>query len=530
MDQEWWRYDSTQLFNNALGLLHSSEKKNDLNSSFALIYQIVANNEVWNKGPNFELKYYDELIRRANATGIRDYIILSESIKTLFEHSRGVMQKEKTYLEFQRISNALKSLDPKRLNGFYLPNMYFHMSQFMFLIGDYESMYDNLKAAEPSVRHTYGYRYITRLVYNYLEFYYEHKKDYQLALNYASKIYQFQLQLDSVHEKETWDIRYWKMFSLLDMARFNLELGKIEEGNKLAQLALQNSNEALKFNDPEYFKYYKLNGEFDALNLIFEVNQRLENTNALKACMNRSIQLLPLIDSFDHEKVFHHRLMKFFRNRSAFEEIQGNHKKALDYKIIENQIQDSIQIHADVKKLALDEQRLKINKYQTEVQKLQLEKKLNFWKYLSVIALFVSSTFLLYRKYLVSQKEKQQTLMELKQLTFEFQQKSKNVDQLQFEIDRLAAKGENSNYLIELKQATILTDTDWSNFKRTYEKAYPGFIESIIKQNPNYTTSEIRMLCLMELNLDNKEISNILGVNVNTVHKTQQRIRQKNIL
>ena len=86
-------------------------------------------------------------------------------------------------------------------------------------------------------------------------------------------------------------------------------------------------------------------------------------------------------------------------------------------------------------------------------------------------------------------------------------------------------KEQKLEQLDQLKTSVVLTEDDWTQFKRTFEKLYPSFIPSLMKINPSLTNAEIRLATLMKLNLSTSEISNTLGISADSVRKTNLRLR-----
>jgi hypothetical protein len=85
----------------------------------------------------------------------------------------------------------------------------------------------------------------------------------------------------------------------------------------------------------------------------------------------------------------------------------------------------------------------------------------------------------------------------------------------------------NNEELEALKGKTILTQDDWIDFKAIFDKNYPAFIKRFNKVSNNLTTAELRVLMLKKIGLSNLSMAESLGVNINTIHKTISRTRQK---
>ncbi|MEO1032879.1 MAG: tetratricopeptide repeat protein [Bacteroidota bacterium] len=81
--------------------------------------------------------------------------------------------------------------------------------------------------------------------------------------------------------------------------------------------------------------------------------------------------------------------------------------------------------------------------------------------------------------------------------------------------------------LQELANSKILTSEDWRNFKHKFSLVYPDFFTNITEKGFQTTTSEERLLSLEKLELDSKEIANMLGISFESVMQSRYRLRKK---
>lgn len=82
-------------------------------------------------------------------------------------------------------------------------------------------------------------------------------------------------------------------------------------------------------------------------------------------------------------------------------------------------------------------------------------------------------------------------------------------------------------YLADLHNQRILTEDDWEQFKSQFDKVYPGFSSKIKMNYPEISQAELRLVLLLKLNLETREIAATLGVSPDTVKKTRQRLRRR---
>lgn len=81
--------------------------------------------------------------------------------------------------------------------------------------------------------------------------------------------------------------------------------------------------------------------------------------------------------------------------------------------------------------------------------------------------------------------------------------------------------------LANLYDQTILTLSDWSDFKSHFERAHPGYLLRLRAEYPTLTEAEERLFLLLKLNLNGKEIAAILGISSAGVKKTRNRLRKR---
>ncbi|MCD6013880.1 MAG: photosystem assembly protein Ycf3 [Flavipsychrobacter sp.] len=81
--------------------------------------------------------------------------------------------------------------------------------------------------------------------------------------------------------------------------------------------------------------------------------------------------------------------------------------------------------------------------------------------------------------------------------------------------------------LAQLEHAILLTDEQWDDFRRLFEKVHTGFFSRLREQMPELTPGEVRFLALTKLKLSAKEMASILGISPGTIRSYRMRIRRK---
>ncbi len=129
--------------------------------------------------------------------------------------------------------------------------------------------------------------------------------------------------------------------------------------------------------------------------------------------------------------------------------------------------------------------------------------------------------------------EKLQNLQnELENYTLQLIERSVRIEELNRELEKAKSSisGDCPSYsgaLDHLMQSTILTDDEWSQFKKLFSQVYPGFLAGIRQAHRDLTDTEERLLTLTKLNLTTREVASMLGISVESVNKSRYRLRKK---
>lgn len=81
-------------------------------------------------------------------------------------------------------------------------------------------------------------------------------------------------------------------------------------------------------------------------------------------------------------------------------------------------------------------------------------------------------------------------------------------------------------YIDKLKDY-LNADNNWEDFIHYFEQINPNFMKALYVKHPELNTKEIRFLCYIYMNLEMKEISNILNITYNSAMKKLYRIKKK---
>jgi tetratricopeptide (TPR) repeat protein len=132
----------------------------------------------------------------------------------------------------------------------------------------------------------------------------------------------------------------------------------------------------------------------------------------------------------------------------------------------------------------------------------------------------------------LGEEKLQQITQELDQYTLRMKEKTALLDRFEQEIETLKSAGmaqtsQADKAMQELLQSSILTESEWLDFRELFEKVHPGFMSRLRVKMPDLTPAETRLLVLTKLQLSNKEMGAMLGIGYDAIKKTRQRLRKK---
>lgn len=94
------------------------------------------------------------------------------------------------------------------------------------------------------------------------------------------------------------------------------------------------------------------------------------------------------------------------------------------------------------------------------------------------------------------------------------------------QIPEINKNKEISEYIQTLR-SYLKTDAEWENFVAYFKEINPEFIRTLKTKHPDLSTSDIKFICYVFMNLDTKEIGNIFNITYNASRKRKLRIQEK---
>ncbi|HEV8506181.1 MAG TPA: hypothetical protein VGQ53_12295 [Chitinophagaceae bacterium] len=223
----------------------------------------------------------------------------------------------------------------------------------------------------------------------------------------------------------------------------------------------------------------------------------------------------------------------------------GNYDSAFYYNNLYASLNDSLERVVSTSTTDIAKARLNDEASRYNIQTLTREKReqlvLRNIIIIGIVVLFLFVLLIYNRRSLktkmkVEKIEQEKLLMErevasakdqLRMFTENVIEKTNLIEKLELQVKGRDATAEQHSIMSELSQKTILTEQDWYRFKSLFEKIYPGFFVKLRDKFPDITLAEQRMAALTRLHLTTKQMASMLGISLDSVHKSRQRLRQR---
>lgn len=130
------------------------------------------------------------------------------------------------------------------------------------------------------------------------------------------------------------------------------------------------------------------------------------------------------------------------------------------------------------------------------------------------------------------QAEKEGLLTRLGEQALDIGKKTQLVQQMNEEVERLQKKytelgPQEFIHLFKVVENNIRSEEDWGAFKKNFEKIHPTFFPNLLEKYPDLKPAEIRLVVLIRLGMNQKDIANILNIHTDSVKRARNRLRHK---
>ena len=234
----------------------------------------------------------------------------------------------------------------------------------------------------------------------------------------------------------------------------------------------------------------------------------------------------------------------YFTAAEIYREL-GNRDSLIYYTGLFNTLHDSLertiyQSSISIAKLRLSDEQSRLNIMKLRREKGEQLQQRNFIiagiLFLAVVALFLINRQRLKIKFqqkfyaqekIRAQQEIESARAQLKMFTENIIEKTNLVEKLEQQLNNKTISREEQQLISELSQQTILTEDDWVKFKSLFEKIFPMFFQRLKNTATDITVAEQRMAALTRLQLTTRQMASMLGISLDSVHKTRQRLRKR---
>lgn len=359
-----------------------------------------------------------------------------------------------------------------------------------------------------------------------------------LDLNELSKAesYLLKAQKSALENKDT--LRYAKVLG--DLARIDIKRKNWEQAEKLLHQDISLSEQAgsdrnTMFARVQLGKMYWKKGDIpNSYQILTQAQQYAASKTYLKGFEQEAVETLLKI--------------AIQQNNSKAELDLRRKLDTLNVIVKQNEGEEAIN------RVALKIQKEKVQ-WQLEAEKEKLEKaSLLQWTWTIVSMLLAVIAVLIYRSYKRKLKL-QMAEFNQKLLSFQYEkiqsekklaethnsveayktyliEKTQQVKRLEEVISTMKNQSQNTankktNALEQLLSSHLMTDENWNLFKQAFIAEQPDYYNDLLDSLPDVTESNLRIILLQRMGLNNQEIAGVLGVTVDAVKKAKQRLRKK---
>ena len=242
----------------------------------------------------------------------------------------------------------------------------------------------------------------------------------------------------------------------------------------------------------------------------------------------------------------------YYKALTIFGQETNNYRMAYENQKLYLAYQDSINQQQNLENFHNAEFQIQFQKKQAQLKLLDAQKKRVEQRFLllAVIGCFVITGLIIILRQIVLRRRKEKEVLVLQKLRAEdeltnieqqmhqvlsnLSEKNKLVDELQSEIQQFNNDSGNQLTAAErevlfdrLQSFKLLTEEDWDVFRKLFEKLNPGFFDNFQKLADTLSKADLRLAALIRMDLSTSEIARLLGISVDSVKRTDLRLRKK---
>jgi tetratricopeptide (TPR) repeat protein len=224
---------------------------------------------------------------------------------------------------------------------------------------------------------------------------------------------------------------------------------------------------------------------------------------------------------------------------------RGNLAAALEYQRRLVADKDSLAARNNLSEFEMMTMRAIMDNHVAQLNRLKTEERVGYVErnaIIIVLILLVVIFVLIHNRQLVAEKKEKELIVAEKKIVDEklrssvnelmvyvesLQQKNRLIEKFQARLESHDKGRADAAIVEQLTTVNVMTDDNWSQFKRLFLKVYPGFFIALKKSFPNLTETDMKLLALTKLRLSSREMAEMLGVTAEGIKKARQRLRKK---
>jgi len=339
-------------------------------------------------------------------------------------------------------------------------------------------------------------------------------------------------------------------------AKIYENLGSIYEDLEKYNLAAQHFNKSL-------YLYQKSNNELGSIEVINNLGDILRKTGKYRESVTETQRAMLLAERLGNI----YQLASCCRDLGKAYELLNQMDSAYHYVKLGYKYTTDLYSEDGARQVAFLQVLYDINKKSDEINKLQNNRKVNriiAFSATIVVLLTVVLAFVMFsrqrfklrdQQMLAKQKdiEHDLTSLELKNLQLEeqnlkqqlevksrelsthtlnlirnnqFLENLRNTLQAMVKEDKRDQKKQMNQMLTEINQR-FNHERNWKEFTLAFEQVHHQFLEQLKKFSNELTSSDMRLIALMKMNLDSGDIATLLGISTDSLRVSRYRLRKK---
>ncbi len=415
--------------------------------------------------------------------------------------------------------NGVEILDKKGITD--ESDKYQFLGELLFTTRDYDkSMYYARRAIENEKDTSHDARVTTISRWNTVALCWQRMGNYDSAFHY----YDIAMQMVNALNSEVWK--------------------GIISGNKGYTYFLQKKYDIakplLEFNYHTSKQYDEIADAAHALQLIARINLLQGRKDSALVQVKEAMRML-----YQQPQPIPYYLQNMYYATADVYRVLGNNDSFYHYSQLYNYLHDSIERAVTKSRLEISRLRLDNQSNVFKIHELQREKDAEARQRNFVIAAIVLVAIvgllilnrqrlkfryqrqLAFQQKVAAEKEVAAAKEQLNMFTQSIIEKTKLIEQLDKLVANKPLTDEQQRLTNELSRQTILTEEDWEKYKTLFEKVYPGFFLKLKEMVPDITVAECRMAAFTRLHLNTKQMASMLGISLDSVYKSRQRLRKR---